>query len=164
MRKNSANYNMFWELVQFCGERWEIICSPKKVSVNNWGVVFEKYEPKYVTNQKCKRLQEMGYLLSQRNSGFIFTKQAKLYILKEKMLITKQKMVKPWRLYVSFDVPVSNNSDRQRLRNFLKAIGCRKEHGSLWSTDKDIEKYMSVFVKIQRLHGRLKVYIGKSIV
>src|SRR5690606_18578441 len=98
MRKDSTTYVMFEELVQQCGQSWETICSPRKVSIHNWSVAFEHFEPKQRSRAKCRRLQKMGYFIEEGN-GLIFTKQAKLFLLRENIEKTSKTLPAGWRVF-----------------------------------------------------------------
>jgi DNA-binding transcriptional regulator PaaX len=69
------------------------------------------------------------------------------------------------RIYlVTYDLPVTNDKDRNLLREFLKKIGCGMMQHSVWITPYNPKELIEEFVKARRLDNHLVIVssLGKD--
>lgn len=81
-------------------------------------------------------------------------------------IITEYKKIRTWdgKIYlVTYDIPRKHNLGRDRLRQFLKQIGCGYLQESVWITPYNPKQVVCEFVSKQRLGGTILVSeLGKD--
>ena len=65
--------------------------------------------------------------------------------------------------YVTFDIPTSQKSTRDRFRSLLKQLGFIRLHQSVWVSDKDIADHLMYFVVANRLEKRVAIIVGERV-
>ncbi len=67
-----------------------------------------------------------------------------------------KKRVRDHRIYmITYDLPITKNNDRNRLRSYLKSIGCGLLQESVWITPYNPTKLIEEFVTKNNLDGNL---------
>lgn len=59
---------------------------------------------------------------------------------------------------ISYDLPECQHYPRDLLRTFLKQIGCRMVHQSLWSTSRDIRAELRDLFAVRGAEGWIKIF------
>ena len=62
------------------------------------------------------------------------------------------------KLLVSFDVPERVRERREQLVRFLKRIGMRRLHASLWASNKDIKGPLSEIIRSMKAEKWIRLY------
>jgi DNA-binding transcriptional regulator PaaX len=132
----------------------------------NVGKIIE-YEFNYQTIKRAlSRLSQMKLITKTRSKSKLEIQITKLGYERIKNLFPIYQTIRPWDGYlylISYDIPINYNFKRNKLRFFMKKIGCGILQQSFWLTPYNPTQVVSDFVKANNIPGTTLVSrLGKD--
>lgn len=165
MRQDSDTYRLLKDFLSISGFMADGILDPRKCRMSYVPDIKYRSLPKQKANRAFHELKRSGYCFIETLNGkteLVFTTRAQHRFLMGAIVDCKKKL-KGKVCYVSFDLPIKYKKVREGLRKILKEAGFEMVHHSLWRSDKNVARFISMWIAMHHAQKYIKVFVGKEV-
>ena len=165
MRKDSDTFKLLKDFISFSGYMTDGILDPRKCRMSYIPDMKYKSLPREKANKAFYSLKRCGYCFVEILDGkpeLVITTKAQHNFLMRAIVDSKKKL-QGKNCYVSFDIPLKHKKVRDGLRRLLKKADFKMVHHSLWKTDKDVARFIAMWVAMHEAQDYIKVFVANEI-
>ena len=122
---------------------------------------YVRQEQQAILRLKRRRLVEA--IATSDGVHYMLTEAGKVEAMRQQILREERELEEGFYCYVSFDIPVHGNAQRDALRSFLKAVGFTLVHYSLWRSRKDVAGALRQLITQCHLERAVTVFVTQEL-